>query len=188
MVIYRVFSKRWISPTPPFKSIIFWTFTHVMDLFWTFNMDYFSFWYSWGILLKKSWKPHPQKKLDFWVRFWCTSCCKFPEFHYIWGTSGFAEFFFVQNYPLALQKPFLQIQRVPPLGCWKNKFLQIKFLSKPCDGIWSHDSKMHSGFAKTVFAVPGGNFARKKILQNQKFLKYRVIKRSCEIVDTSESH
>ena len=28
------------------------------------------------------------------------------------------------------------------------------------------------GFAKMVFAVLGGNFARKKILQNQKFLKY----------------
>ena len=28
------------------------------------------------------------------------------------------------------------------------------------------------GCAKTVFAVRGGNFARKKILQNQKFLKY----------------
>ena len=27
------------------------------------------------------------------------------------------------------------------------------------------------GFAKTIFAVPGGNFARKKILQNQKILK-----------------
>ena len=55
-------------------------------------------------------------------------------------------------------------------------------LSKPCDGIWSHDSTMlyhfgivrpnAFGFAKIVFAVPGGNFARKKILQNQKFLKY----------------
>merc|ERR1712155_87172 len=50
-------------------------------------------------------------------------------------------FFFVQNYPPALQKPFLQIQRVP-LWMLKKKILQIKFLSKPCCGICSHDSKM----------------------------------------------
>ena len=43
---------------------------------------------------------------------------------HIWRTSGFAEFFFVQNYPPpALQKPFLQIQRVPSLDLKKYFFL-----------------------------------------------------------------
>ena len=89
---------------------------------------------------------------------------------HIWGTSGFADFFFVQNFPPALQKPFLQIQRFPPLGVEK-KFLHINFLSKPCDGIWSHDSKMveHLGIenifckylVKNIFENIFSNFLKK---------------------------
>ena len=60
---------------------------------------------------------------------------------HIWETSKNAEFFFLKNYPPALQKPFLKIQKGDPLDVEK-KILQIKFLSKPYDGIWSHDSKM----------------------------------------------
>ena len=47
----------------------------------------------------------------------------------------------ILNYHPALQKPFLKLQRGDPLDVEK-KNLQIKFLSKPYDGIWSHDSKM----------------------------------------------
>ena len=39
---------------------------------------------------------------------------------HIWETSKNAEFFFLKNYPPALQKPFLKIQRVPPLDVEKN--------------------------------------------------------------------
>ena len=38
---------------------------------------------------------------------------------HIWETSKNAEFFFLKNYPPALQKPFLKIQRVPPLDVEK---------------------------------------------------------------------
>ena len=65
----------------------------------------------------------------------------------------FEELLVLQNFfsckitPPALQKPFLKIQRVPLLDVEK-KILQIKFLSFG-----------PFGFAKTVFAVRGGNFA-----------------------------
>ena len=49
----------------------------------------------------------------------------------------------IANYPPALQKPFLQIPMVPPLDLKKNIF------SNPKGGAF--------GFAKTVFAVRGGN-------------------------------
>ena len=50
----------------------------------------------------------------------------------------------------------------------KKKILQIKFLSKPlhCIGFLAFGSE------KTVFAVQGGNFSKKKILRFWKSLKY----------------
>ena len=53
--IYRVFSKGRIDIGPP-KSLIFWTFPGVLGFFWPFNMGDFSFWYFWGIWLKKKLK------------------------------------------------------------------------------------------------------------------------------------
>ena len=46
----------------------------------------------------------------------------------------------------------------------KKKFLQMKFLSKPCDGICSHDSKMiqHFGIANIFFC----KYLVKNIFQN----------------------
>ena len=49
--------------------------------------------------------------------------------------------FFFEKLPPGTAKTVLKIQRVP-LSMLKKKFLQINFLSKPCDGIGSHDSKM----------------------------------------------
>ena len=52
---YRVFSKG-RNVVGPSKSLIFWTFSDVLDFFWPFNMGDFSFWYIWVIWLKKKLK------------------------------------------------------------------------------------------------------------------------------------
>ena len=67
--LYRVFSKGRIDVGPP-KSLIFWTFPGVLGFFWPFNMGDFSFWYFWGIWLKKSWKFSSSKKARFqgWLK------------------------------------------------------------------------------------------------------------------------
>ena len=61
MRLYRVFSKGRIDVGPP-KSLIFWTFPGVLGFFWPFNMGDFSFWYFWGIWLKKKLKNLILKK------------------------------------------------------------------------------------------------------------------------------
>ena len=53
--VYRVFSKGQ-NEVGPSKSLIFWTFSDVLDFFWPFNMGDFSFWYFWDIWLKKKLK------------------------------------------------------------------------------------------------------------------------------------
>ena len=55
LVVYRVFSKG-RNEVGPSKSLIFWTFSDVLDFFWPFNMGDFSFWYFWVIWLKKKLK------------------------------------------------------------------------------------------------------------------------------------
>ena len=52
---YRVFSKG-RNEVGSSKSLIFWTFSDVLDFFWLFNMGDFSFWYFWVIWLKKKLK------------------------------------------------------------------------------------------------------------------------------------
>ena len=54
-IYYRVFSKG-RNEVGPSKSLIFWTFSDVLDFFWLFNMGDFSFWYFWVIWLKKKLK------------------------------------------------------------------------------------------------------------------------------------
>ena len=101
LYIYRVFSKG-RNVVGPFKSLIFWTFSDVLDFFWPFNMGDFSFWYIWVIWLKKKVeKSHSPIRLNFrvgsnwlnfgWLNFggcqlWVqlsqailSPCCKFPE-------------------------------------------------------------------------------------------------------------
>ena len=46
---------------------------------------------------------------------------------HIWETSKNAEFFFLKNYPPALQKPFLKIQRGDPLDVEKKFFFKSSF-------------------------------------------------------------
>ena len=70
-----VFSKG-RNAVGPSKSLIFWTFSEVLDFFWPFNMGDFSFWYFWVIWLKKNVeKYHSPKRLNFrvgsnWHIFW----------------------------------------------------------------------------------------------------------------------
>ena len=61
---------------------------------------------------------------------------------HIWGTSGFAGFFFVQNYPPALQKPFLKIQRVPPLDVLKKNSSNQVFIKAM---LWHLFSRFQNG-------------------------------------------
>ena len=45
---------------------------------------------------------------------------EFLNFRYCLNVTIFTQIFFLKNYPLALQKPFLKIQRVPPLDVEKK--------------------------------------------------------------------
>ena len=49
--------------------------------------------------------------------------------------------YFFEKLPPGIAKTVFENPKGPHFGCWK-KIIWIKFLSKPCDGIWSHDSKM----------------------------------------------
>ena len=51
------------------------------------------------------------------------------------------QIFFFEKLPPGTAKTVFENPGVPLLDVEK-KILQIKFLSKPCEGIWSHDSKM----------------------------------------------
>ena len=83
---------------------------------------------------------------------------------HIWETSKNAEFFFWKITPLHRKNRFWKSKGSPLWMLKKN--LQIKFLSKPCDGIWSHDSKMvlHLGieniFCKYFFQKIGKNILK----------------------------
>ena len=50
--------------------------------------------------------------------------------------------FFHAKLPPGTAKTIFANPKGPPLYMLKKRILQIKFLSKPCGGIWSHDSKM----------------------------------------------
>ena len=59
----------------------------------------------------------------------------------------FEELLFLQNFfdaklPPGTAKTVFANPKGPPLWMLKKKILHIKFLSKPCDGNWSQDSKI----------------------------------------------
>ena len=61
---------------------------------------------------------------------------------HIWETSKNAEFFFLKNYPPALQKPFLKIQRVPPLDVEKKNSSNQVFIKAM---LWHLFSRFQNG-------------------------------------------
>ena len=71
--------------------------------------------------------------------------------------------------PEALNRAFLDIFE-ELLFC--RIFFHAKLPPGTAKTVFANPKGPPFGFSKTVFAVRGGNFARKKILQNQKFLKY----------------
>ena len=61
---------------------------------------------------------------------------------HIWETSKNAEFFFLKNYPPALQKPFLKIQRGDPLDVEKKNSSNQVFIKAM---LWHLCSRFQNG-------------------------------------------
>ena len=89
---------------------------------------------------------------------------------HIWETSKNAEFFFLKNYPPALQKPFLKIQRGGPLDVEKKNSSNQVFIKAM---LWHSVSRFQNGitlrywkyFLKIFFQKIGKNIFDTKYLQ-----------------------
>ena len=106
---------------------------------------------------------------------------QYPEarLRHIWETSKNAEFFFLKNYPPALQKPFLKIQRGGPLDVEKKNSSNQVFIKAM---LWHSVSRFQNGitlrywkyFLKIFFQKIGKNILKNIFEPNiyKKYLQY----------------